>query len=101
MRFEAVSGAMSASPLDPLAGVARLCYKLLHMPTLTIRLSDEMRKELNRLARKRGRPAGEIVRDSLTRYLAVERFRALRRRVLPFAETQGFLTDEDVFEAVS
>lgn len=71
------------------------------MATLTIRLSAQMRRELNRLARERGRPAGEIVRDSLTRYLAVERFRALRGRALPFAEAQGFLTDEDVFKAVS
>lgn len=71
------------------------------MATLTVRLSEQMRRELNRLARERGRPAGEIVRDSLTRYLAVERFRALRGRVLPFAEAQGFLTDEEVFKVVS
>ena len=41
------------------------------------------------------------MRDSLKRYLGVERFRALRGKVLPFAEAQGFLTDEDVFKAIS
>jgi predicted transcriptional regulator len=71
------------------------------MATLTIRLTEQMRRELTRLAKARGRPAGEIVRDSLTRYLAVERFRALRGRALPFAEAQGFLVDEDVFKAIS
>jgi predicted transcriptional regulator len=71
------------------------------MATLTIRLSQQMRRELNRLARERGRPAGEVVRDSLARYLAVERYRTLRGRTLPFAEAHGFLTDEDVFKAVS
>jgi len=71
------------------------------MATLTVRLPEQLRRELERLARQRGRPAGEIVRDSLRRYLAVENFRALRGRALPFAEAQGFLTDEDVFKAVS
>jgi predicted transcriptional regulator len=69
--------------------------------TLTVRLPDTLRRELEKLARQRGRPAGEIVRESLSRYLAVERFRALREKVLPFAEAQGFLTDEDVFKTVS
>ncbi|HET8542018.1 MAG TPA: ribbon-helix-helix protein, CopG family [Anaeromyxobacter sp.] len=71
------------------------------MATLTIRLPDRLRRELEKLAKERGRPAGEIVRDSLARYLAVERFRALRGKALPFAEAQGFLTDEDVFKAIS
>ncbi len=52
-------------------------------------------------SKERGLPAGELVRDSLKRYLAVERFRALRGKVLPFAEAQGFLADEDVFKAIS
>ena len=29
------------------------------------------------------------------------RFRELRRKALPFAEAQGLVTDEDVFQAVS
>ncbi len=71
------------------------------MATLTVRLSDQLRRELDKVARQRGRPAGEIVRESLGRYLAVERFRALRGKALPFAESQGFLTDEDVFKTIS
>ena len=42
-----------------------------------------------------------VVRDSLRRHIAVEKFRALRRIALPFAEAQGLLTDEDVFRAIS
>jgi predicted transcriptional regulator len=71
------------------------------MTTLTIRLPDRLRRQLEKLSRERGRAAGEIVRDSLRRYLAVERFRSLRERALPFAEAQGLLTDVDVFDAVS
>jgi predicted transcriptional regulator len=69
------------------------------MATLTVRLSKALRRDLDRLARQRGRPAGELVRDSLERYLAIERFRALREKTLPRAAERGFLTDEDVFKA--
>lgn len=71
------------------------------MATLTVRLPDRLRRELEKLSKERGQPAGEIVRDSLRRYLATERFRALRAKALPFAEAQGLLTDEDVFKTVS
>jgi len=70
------------------------------MATLTIRLSPQLRRELQRLSKQRGRPAAELVRDSLERYLAVEGFRELRAKALHFAEVAGFLTDEDVFKAM-
>jgi predicted transcriptional regulator len=71
------------------------------MAALTVRLPPKLRRELDRLSRERRLPAGEIVRDSLRRYLAVERFRALRGKAIPFAEAEGFLTDEDVFSKLS
>jgi predicted transcriptional regulator len=80
------------------AGRVSLSYV---MATLTIRLPDRLRRDLERLSKERRCPAGEIVRDSLVRYLALERFRALREKVLPFAEAQSLLTDEDIFKTVS
>ena len=71
------------------------------MNTLTIRLPDDLRADLQRLSREQSKPISDIVRESIRRYVAVERFRLLRRKVLPFAEAQGFLTDEDVFKAIS
>ena len=71
------------------------------MNTVTIRLPDELRADLQRISREQNKPVSEVVRESIRRYVAVERFRALRRKVLPFAEAQGFLTDEDVFKAIS
>ncbi|MBW2250911.1 MAG: hypothetical protein JRF60_09840 [Deltaproteobacteria bacterium] len=47
------------------------------------------------------KPVSDVVRESIRRYVAIEKFRAIRRKVLPFAEAQGFLTDEDVFKAIS
>ena len=71
------------------------------MGTLTIRIPKSLRRDLRELCRRQQRPASEVVRDSLLRYLAAQKFQALRKKALPFAEAQGFLTDEDVFEAVS
>jgi hypothetical protein len=41
------------------------------------------------------------VRESLQRYVAVYNFRRLRNTILPFAEAQGIVTDEDVFKTIS
>lgn len=83
-----------------LAALGRVTLSYI-MATLTIRLPDRLRRDLEKLSKERGRAAGEIVRDSLRRYLAIERFRSLRERALPFAEAQGLLTDEDIFKTVS
>lgn len=71
------------------------------MKTLTIRLPEDLRDDLQKLSEGQSKPVSDIVRESIRRYVAVEKFRALRKKVLPFAEAQGFLTDEDVFKAIS
>ncbi|MCX5655016.1 MAG: ribbon-helix-helix domain-containing protein [Planctomycetota bacterium] len=71
------------------------------MTNVTVRIPKTLRKQLDALCRQQQRPASEVVRDSLRRYIAAEKFRLLRRKALPFAEAQGILTDEDVFEAIS
>ena len=71
------------------------------MTTLTIRLPEELKSELDDLCREGKKAVSDIVRESLRRYLAIEKFRVVRRKILPFAEAQGLLTDEDVFRALS
>ena len=71
------------------------------MGNLTVRIPKTLRKELKALSARQQRPTSEVVRESLRRYIAAEKFRRLRGKTLPFAEAQGFLTDEDVFEAIS
>jgi predicted transcriptional regulator len=71
------------------------------MAKLTIRIPDPLRRELEKLCRRKQLAMSDVVRDSLRRYIAAERFRALRGKSLPFAEASGYLTDEDVFKAVS
>ena len=71
------------------------------MNTLTVRLPSALRSELEDISQEQRKPVSDLVRESIRRYVALERFRALRKRVLPFAEAQGFVMDEDVFKAVS
>ena len=70
------------------------------MTTITIRLPDALKSELDVLSRQEERNVRDIVRESLRRYIAVERFRGVRKKILPFAEAQGLLTDEDIFKAL-
>ncbi len=71
------------------------------MTTLTIRLDPKLEKALEQIAKGSGRSKSEIAREALRRQVAVIRFRELRRKVLPFAEAQGLVSDEDVFQALS
>ena len=69
--------------------------------TLTIRLDDALGRELDQACARSGRTRSELARDALRRQLALLRFERLRKRTLPLAEAQGYLTDEDVFRDVS
>ena len=79
------------------------CITMYDMKTsaLTIRLDADLERRLAKVARRSGRSRSEVVRDALRRQLAVAQFEDLRRRIMPFAEAQGYLTDEDVFRDVS
>ncbi|HET8655123.1 MAG TPA: ribbon-helix-helix protein, CopG family [Longimicrobiaceae bacterium] len=68
---------------------------------LTIRLDEALERRLDAVCERSGRTRSEIVREALRRQLALLQFEQLRERVLPFAEAAGYLTDEDVFRAVS
>ena len=69
--------------------------------TLTVRIPNKLKEELQEISRAEGKPISDLVRGSLQRYIAIYRFRKLRNMVLPFAEAQGILTDEDVFKEMS
>ena len=71
------------------------------MSTLTIRIDPKLDRDLARIARQTGKTKSEIAREALARQVAVARFREARRKILPFAEAQGLLTDEDIFRVVS
>ena len=69
--------------------------------TITVRIPRNLRKQLESICKEEGLPVSDAVRESLDRYISIQRFRKLRERILPFAEAQGVLTDEDVFREIS
>jgi len=69
--------------------------------TVTIRLDTKLQRQLDRLCRQLGRSRSDVVRDALRRQIALLQFERSRRAILPLAEAQGILTDEDVFRIVS
>jgi predicted transcriptional regulator len=69
--------------------------------TVTIRLDPKLQRDLTRLSRQLGRSRSELVRDAVRRQIALLQFEQARRSLLPLAEAEGILTDEDVFKIVS
>ena len=69
--------------------------------TLTLRLDPELDSLLEKLVEQTGRSRSELAREALRRQLTLVEFEQQRRRVLPFAEARGYLTDEDIFRDVS
>ena len=68
---------------------------------LSVRLPDDLRKDLQQISDAEAKPVSDLVRESIQRYVAIYNFRKLRNTILPFAEAQGILTDEDVFRSIS
>lgn len=69
--------------------------------TLTIRIDEDLSNLLDKIGKTTRRNRSEIAREALRRQLRVTEFESLRKRTMPFAEARGYLTDEDVFAAVS
>lgn len=71
------------------------------MKTITIRIDNELEELLESSSIANKVSKSEIVRQALSKHLAVQKFRELRRKALPIAEAQGILTDEDVYNLIS
>jgi predicted transcriptional regulator len=69
--------------------------------TLTIRLDADLENLLAKASERAGVSRSELARQALRRQLRISQFDALRKRIVPFAEARGFLTDEDVFNEIS
>lgn len=69
--------------------------------TLTIRIDENLSSLLDEASERTGRNRSDIAREALRRQLRVTRFENLRKRIMPFAEARGYLTDDDVFADVS
>jgi len=64
-------------------------------------MDEELDRQLSRLAKRSGRSRSDVAREALRRQMAILLFETTRRQMMPFAESRGYLTDEDVFSEVS
>jgi predicted transcriptional regulator len=71
------------------------------MGSITIRIDDALEADLARIAKAQGRSKSEVVREMLRRYTTSELFELARHELRPFAEAEGYLTDEDFFRDFS
>jgi len=69
--------------------------------TITITLAEEIRSAMNDAIREEGISPDDLIGEAVRQYLFSRRFRLLRERMLPKAQAQGILTDQDVFDLVS
>jgi len=69
--------------------------------TITLRLPEKLEKDLDKVVKAEKTSKSDVIRDAIERYIALKRFQQLRKKVLPFAEAEGLVTDEDVFKAIS
>lgn len=68
---------------------------------LNIHIDGALAQQLDAACAETGRCRIEIVRDALQRQLPLIRFEQLRRQALPFGEAAGWLSEDDVFKAVT
>lgn len=67
------------------------------LETITVRLPKKLKVDLDDITKKEKISKSDIIREALNRYISIKKFRSFRKKVLPFAEAQGLLTDDDVF----
>jgi hypothetical protein len=68
---------------------------------ITVFVPSELKVALEQLTRSEGDSPDELVGEAIKQYLFVRRFRTLRDRMMPKAQAQGIVTDQDVFDRVS
>jgi len=68
---------------------------------LSVSLPENLSSELDDFAKKPGRNKSDIVKESISLYLWEARFRKVRKSLSLRAKKAGFITEDDVFRAIS
>jgi predicted transcriptional regulator len=68
---------------------------------LSISLPGKISAELDAFAKSTGRNKSDIVKESISLYLWETKYKAVRKTLAAKAKKSGFVTDEDIFKAVS
>ena len=68
---------------------------------LTISIDSKLKDKINKSSKKFNVSKSELVKKAIEKYIAVQEFRELREKLLPYSEKTGILTDEDVYNKIS
>lgn len=68
---------------------------------LSVSLPKKLATDLDDLSKETGRNKSDIVKESLGEFLWENRFRRMKKSLQNRAKTKGFITDDDVFKAIS
>lgn len=68
---------------------------------LSISLPGKISSELDAFAKSTGRNKSDIIKESISLYLWETKYKAVRKALGTKAKKAGFITDEDIFKAVS
>jgi predicted transcriptional regulator len=69
--------------------------------TVTISLTNEMKKKLDEIAYGENKNRSEIIKNALKQYFSVLEFRRIRNLMMPKAEKAEIFSEEDVYKRVS
>ncbi len=69
--------------------------------TITVTLSADLKQAVDKLSQKEGVPPDEVVGQAVKQHIFLRQFRSLRERLSAKAESQGIVSDQDIFDRVS
>ena len=69
--------------------------------SLTIRIDKKLDNLLEKASQQIGKSKSQVAREAIERQLRLFHMENLRKKIIPFAESRGYLTDDDVFKEVS
>ena len=67
------------------------------MSTLTIRLDERLDADLREVVAYTGSRRTEFAREALRRQLALAKLELLQQELAPYAQANGWATEEDIF----
>ena len=68
---------------------------------LSISLPGKISSELDSFAKATGRNKSDIVKESISLYLWETKYKSVRKALGSKAKKAGFVTDDDIFKAIS
>lgn len=67
----------------------------------SIRMDEEVKQMLDAFAKKSKIGKSEIINKALRHYIYLHEVENVRKELRPYAEVQGFHTEDDLFDSIS